>query len=85
MQQPLLEFVEINYIYPGTQQPALHNLNLKIPVNKKCALIGQNGCGKTTLFLLANGLYQPQKGIIKWQGQNIKYGKVRILNMTVNH
>lgn len=81
MQQSLLEFAGINYTYPGTKKTALHNLNLKIPENKKCALIGQNGCGKTTLFLLANGLYQPQKGIIKWQGKQIKYDRKSLMQL----
>ncbi|MEA5616880.1 ABC transporter ATP-binding protein [Cronbergia sp. UHCC 0137] len=73
MQEYLLEFQQVSYVYPGAKQSALSNLNLKIPLHKKCAVIGQNGCGKTTLFLLANGLYQPQKGIIYWQGKPLKY------------
>ncbi|WP_414564175.1 MULTISPECIES: energy-coupling factor ABC transporter ATP-binding protein [unclassified Anabaena] len=81
MPQSLLEFEQIYYTYPGTKQTALHNLNLKISANAKCALIGQNGCGKTTLFLLANGLYKPQKGNIKWQGKNIKYDRNSLMQL----
>jgi cobalt/nickel transport system ATP-binding protein len=75
MQEWLLEFEQIHYTYPGARQSALNNLTLRIPANKRCALIGQNGCGKTTLFLLANGLYKPQKGNVKFQGKPLQYDR----------
>ncbi|ULP70947.1 Energy-coupling factor transporter ATP-binding protein EcfA3 [Nodularia sphaerocarpa UHCC 0038] len=81
MQPHLLEFEQVHYTYPGTEQSVLNNLNLKIPAQKKCALIGQNGCGKTTLFLLANGLYKSQKGNIKWQGEPLKYDRKSLLKL----
>ncbi|KZL48523.1 cobalt ABC transporter ATP-binding protein [Nodularia spumigena CENA596] len=81
MQPSLLEFEQVHYTYPGTQQSVLNGLTLKIPAKKKCALIGQNGCGKTTLFLLANGLYKPQKGNIKWQGKPLKYDRKYLLEL----
>ncbi len=73
MQEWLLEFEQVHYTYPGAKQAAINNLSLKIPAQKKCALIGQNGCGKTTLFLLANGLYKPDKGKIIWQSKPLQY------------
>jgi cobalt/nickel transport system ATP-binding protein len=81
MQQYLLEFEQVHYTYPSAQQPALNNLTLQIPANKRCALIGQNGCGKTTLFLLANGLYKPRKGHVKWQGEALKYDRKYLLQL----
>ena len=78
MQEYLLEFEQVYYTYPGSerlQKPALNGLNMKIPSGKKCALIGQNGCGKTTLFLLANGLYKPSSGIVKWCGEPLIYNR----------
>lgn len=81
MQQYLLEFEQVHYTYPGAQQSALNNLTLQIPAKKRCALIGQNGCGKTTLFLLANGLYKPHKGNVKWQGEALKYDRKYLLQL----
>jgi cobalt/nickel transport system ATP-binding protein len=63
----LLKFERVSYAYTGGQDPAIADLSIEIPTGKRCALIGQNGCGKTTLFLLANGLYKPQQGQIFWQ------------------
>ena len=71
--QYILEFEQIYYTYSGAQQSALNGLSLKIPSGKRCALIGQNGCGKSTLFLLANGLYKPQKGHVIWEGKPLQY------------
>jgi len=75
----LLEFEHVGYTYAGSPQPALQDLTLRIPSGKRCALIGQNGCGKTTLFLLANGLYKPQQGVVRWQGQPLKYDRASLM------
>ncbi len=75
MQEYLLEFEQVYYTYPVAQQAALNNLTMRIPSGKKCALIGQNGCGKTTLFLLANGLYKPDTGIVNWRGEPLSYNR----------
>jgi cobalt/nickel transport system ATP-binding protein len=71
----LMEFNQVTYSYPCTQTPAVQNLTLTIPHNGCCALIGRNGCGKTTLFRLANGLYRPSQGTICWQGKPLRYDR----------
>lgn len=81
MQNFLLEFERLHYTYPNAQQSALNDLSLRVPVHKKCALIGQNGCGKTTLFLLANGLYKPQKGNVYWQGKPLQYDRNSLIKL----
>ncbi|MBF2021540.1 MAG: ABC transporter ATP-binding protein [Hydrococcus sp. C42_A2020_068] len=81
MSQWLLEFEDVYYTYPGTIQPALASLTLRIPQGKRCAVIGQNGCGKTTLFLLANGLYKPQQGKIYWQGKPLNYNRQSLIQL----
>jgi cobalt/nickel transport system ATP-binding protein len=77
----MLEFLDVVYNYPGIAQSAIQGLSLHIPQGKRCGLIGQNGCGKTTLFLLANGLYKPQAGTIRWQGQPIKYDRSSLMQL----
>ncbi|MBV8884076.1 MAG: ABC transporter ATP-binding protein [Chroococcidiopsidaceae cyanobacterium CP_BM_RX_35] len=77
----LLEFEQVYYTYSGSQQPAIANLTLTIPAGKRCALIGQNGCGKTTLFLLTNGLYKPQRGTIRWQGKPLRYDRASLIHL----
>ncbi len=77
----LLKFERVSYTYTGSPHPAIANLSIEIPTGKRCALIGQNGCGKTTLFLLANGLYKPQQGQILWQQQPFKYDRQSLMKL----
>ncbi|HIK27364.1 MAG: energy-coupling factor ABC transporter ATP-binding protein [Oscillatoriaceae bacterium SKW80] len=75
MTQWLLEFDKVYYTYPASSIPALNELTLRLPAGKKSVLLGYNGCGKSTLLYLADGLYKPQRGIIRWQGKPIKYDR----------
>ncbi|KOP22732.1 cobalt ABC transporter ATP-binding protein [Hapalosiphon sp. MRB220] len=81
MQEWLLEFEQVDYTYSGAKESAINNLNFKIPAKKRCALIGQNGCGKTTLFLLANGLYKPDRGKISWQRKPLQYDRKSLVKL----
>lgn len=78
---PIIELQDVYYSYPGTQQSALRGLSLRVPQGKKCVVLGQNGCGKSTLFLLANGLYQPQQGSIYWRGQPLDYHHKSLMDL----
>ena len=51
--------VEINgltYTYPGAAQPTLNNISLQIEQGDFLAVVGNNGCGKSTLCKALNGL-----------------------------
>lgn len=69
----LLQFKEVKYTYPCSQKAAVNHLNLSLQAGQRYALIGRNGCGKSTLFRLANGLYRPESGIIRFQGKSLDY------------
>jgi ATP-binding cassette, subfamily B, bacterial len=43
------------------KNPVLNNINLTIQKGEKVALIGESGCGKTTILKLIRGLYEPMK------------------------
>lgn len=75
MTQWLLEFEQVYYTYPTNSTPTLNDLTLRLPVGKKSVLLGYNGCGKSTLLCLADGLYKPQRGIIRWQGKPMQYNR----------
>jgi cobalt/nickel transport system ATP-binding protein len=70
LKESLLELADVHYTYPGGQQ-ALKGLSMRVPASKKCAVIGHNGCGKSTLFLHANGLVRPQQGAVYWKGSKV--------------
>jgi len=59
-----LEFRNVSFTYPGSDSPALKNINMVIRPGEKIALIGLNGAGKTTLVKLMCGFYHPTEGEI---------------------
>ncbi len=73
MTQWLLELEEVHFAYPGAAEKALHGLSICVPPRKKCVLLGRNGCGKSTFLLHANGIYRPQRGVVRWRGQAFRY------------
>lgn len=67
----VIEFKNVTYKYPDTDEPILKNINLKLDSNKKLALIGLNGAGKTTLIKLLCGLYTPTEGAVLLNGISV--------------
>ncbi|HEX2913852.1 MAG TPA: ABC transporter ATP-binding protein [Chloroflexia bacterium] len=67
-----IEFCNVSFRYPGSQEWALRNLNLSIGPNEKLALVGANGAGKTTLVKLLTRLYEPTEGEIRLDGVNLR-------------
>lgn len=49
----------------------LHDLCVTIPAGKKTAIVGNNGCGKSTLFKLLMRFYEPTEGTIRYGEENI--------------
>lgn len=66
-----LEFCNVSFAYPGTDQEVLKHVNLKLKVGEKLALVGRNGAGKTTLIKLLCRLYEPTEGRILLNGIDI--------------
>lgn len=58
------EFKHVWFRYPNSEQYALRDVNLKWRIGEKMALVGKNGCGKSTLVKLLCRLYDPTEGEI---------------------
>ena len=66
-----LEFKDVTFGYPN-EEVTLNNFNLKIDPNKKIAIVGASGQGKSTLFNLITRIFDPIKGTILIDGLDIK-------------
>lgn len=66
------EFRHVWFKYPGSEQYVLRDVNLRWRIGEKMALVGRNGCGKSTLVKLLCRLYDPTKGEITLNGIDIR-------------
>ncbi|WP_088001254.1 ABC transporter ATP-binding protein [Gottfriedia solisilvae] len=62
---------EISFRYPNQKEYSLKDISLTIPIGQSVAFIGESGAGKTTLVDMILGLFQPEKGSILVDGENI--------------
>jgi iron complex transport system ATP-binding protein len=66
-QAPAISFSDISFSYGKSSFIA--GFNLQIPAGRVTGIIGPNGCGKSTLIKLADGLLVPQQGEILIEGE----------------
>ena len=67
----IVEFKNVTFSYPD-EDCILKEFNLKIEPNKKIAIVGASGQGKSTLFNLITRIFDPTSGEITLDGINIK-------------
>ena len=73
LQNGEIEFIDVNFNYlSNIENHVLKDINIKIIGNKMTALVGQSGSGKSTLLNLIPRIYDPNSGMLKVDGQNIK-------------
>ena len=59
----MLEVSDVSFSY-GDAPPVLENLSLQFREREFTVILGPNGCGKTTLGLLLNGILKPTSGTV---------------------
>ena len=67
-----VEFEHVSFRYPGSEEYVLRDLNLKLDIGKRMAIVGKNGSGKTTFIKLLCGLYDVTEGCIRVNGVDIR-------------
>jgi ATP-binding cassette subfamily B protein/subfamily B ATP-binding cassette protein MsbA len=80
--QSRLEFRDVCFSYePG--RPILTNIHLDVRFGETIALVGKNGCGKTTLVGLLPRFYDPDHGSILLDGHDLRTVHLRSLRQQI--
>ncbi|MCI8401055.1 MAG: ABC transporter ATP-binding protein [Lachnospiraceae bacterium] len=65
-------FSHVSFTYPGAARPVLHDVSFRLEPGRHYALVGENGCGKSTLVKLMAGLYSPDSGEVSVNGRPVQ-------------
>ena len=52
----IIKIEDLQFTYPGADSPTLDHVNLEVEEGDFLAIVGNNGCGKSTLCKVLNGL-----------------------------
>ena len=66
-----IEFSDVGFSYPN-REVVLNNVGLTVPAGKTVGLVGSTGSGKTTLVRLLLRFHDPDSGIVKLDGHDVR-------------
>lgn len=67
-----IELDNITFGYSSDMPPVISGLTLKIEPGQYVAIVGETGCGKSTIMRLMLGFETPQKGAVYYDGKDLK-------------
>jgi ATP-binding cassette subfamily C protein LapB len=67
-----IEFKNVTFAYPGTEQKQLMNINFHIKAGEKVAILGKVGSGKSTIQKLLLGFYYQDEGSVLIDGIDVQ-------------
>jgi len=80
-----IEFRNVSFKYPGSDEYAIKDLNMKITAGSNVAIVGRTGACKTTLVNLIPRLFDPTEGEIRIDSINIKEWRLRNLRKVIGY
>ncbi|MEU5431007.1 ABC transporter ATP-binding protein [Streptomyces olivoreticuli] len=75
----VIEASGVTFSYPGSELPALDNVNVRIRQGEVLAIVGANGSGKSTLAKVLAGLYAPTTGSVHWDDVDLTHADPELL------
>jgi ATP-binding cassette subfamily B protein len=70
-----LAFEDVTFRYPTRPDvSALHEFSLRVAPGETLAVVGPSGAGKTTIFQLAQRFYDPDAGVVRLDGVDLRAG-----------
>lgn len=79
----MIEFRNLTFYYPESQEPALKQISLTVPKGTSLAIVGRVGSGKSTLVHLLVRLYNPPKGTLFVDGRDIQEIPLHVLRSSI--
>lgn len=79
-----IELRDVRFAYPHSDRLTLDSVSLHIRPGEHVALVGENGCGKTTLVKLLARLYDPTGGAITLDGHDLREFAVKDLRRALS-
>jgi subfamily B ATP-binding cassette protein MsbA len=67
-----VELDGVSFRYDDHDDKALHQVSLRAPAGKTCALVGASGAGKSTVFNLIPRFYDAEDGAVRIDGQDVR-------------
>ena len=80
-----ITFTNVDFTYPHTGINAVKNFSLQINKGEKVAIIGRTGSGKSTIAQLLLHMYNPQKGLITYDGIPINKIDINALREQISY
>jgi ATP-binding cassette subfamily B protein len=77
-------FEGVSFHYPSSKRKVLEDITFAIAPGETVALVGRNGCGKTTLAKLLCRLYDPDQGIITLDNIDLKQFEIKALRNNIS-
>ncbi|MGE5422317.1 MAG: ATP-binding cassette domain-containing protein, partial [Ignavibacteriales bacterium] len=68
----MIKVNNLSHVYNNCDQPSLRSINTVLNEGEYTALIGPNGCGKTTLIRHLNALLNPSAGEVEVDGMSTR-------------
>lgn len=78
-------FANVDFTYPHTGINAIKNFSLNVAKGQKIAIIGRTGSGKSTLAQLLLHMYDPQRGMIAYDGIPISKIDINALREQISY
>ncbi len=78
-----IELRDVRFRYPSASEDALREINLTINAGQTVAIVGPNGCGKTTLVSLLPRLLDPTEGTMLLDGCDVSKYSIRSLRRQI--